>query len=423
MALSELGFNRPSYDEILDEQTERAKTLFGETIDTSELSTLGKFIRINAKDIDTLYQMLEGVYYSRFPKTASGVSLDRLCVFAGISRNSAIAARHKVTITGTAGAEVEAGFEVSDEEQSVVFYTDDDYVIGENGTVTAYVECDETGTDGNILSSKINTVVNPVADVEDVIGVELVTTGEDGESDAEFRQRFLKAISGSGSGTADAIKGAVMRVNGVDDCTIIEDLENSRFKCIVSYDDTETTKQLIAQAIFEKKPIGVKTYGNIAVDVEVEGEGGEPHTIYFDATTKNNVKIQFVIATNNYFEEDGIEQIKGNIISYLSQFSNGETLYVSSLFSLIYVTGVVSASGLSVAKDNVAYTDTVTFSDGEVARTAESYIDIFGVVGSPSGSPVDNSYYEKSGNSYVLSADTSVNVNKTYYTLLNETEE
>lgn len=374
MVLTDLGFNRPSYDEILEEQEQRAKKMFGETIDTSELTALGKYIRINVADIDTLYQTLEGVYYARFPNAASGASLDRLCPFAGITRNSATYARHKVVLTGTAGASIEAGFEVSNEDQSVFFHLEDDYTIGDNGTVTAYVECNETGTEGNILSALINTIVNPIADVDSVIGVELVTAGEDGESDAELRQRFLKAITGAGSGTANAIKGAVMRVSGVDDCTIVEDLENNQFKCVVSYDDTEVTKQLIAQAIFSKKPLGIKTFGDISVDVEVEGEDGDPHTIYFDATTKKYLIIQFAIATNSYFEEDGIEQIKKNIISYLSQYSNGETLYISKLYSLIYVTGVVSVSNLSVTKDSVAYTDSVQFADGEVARTNENNI-------------------------------------------------
>ena len=126
MALTELGFERPTYDEILENQINRAKTLFGDTIDTSELTALGKYIRINVADIDTLYQTLEGVYYARFPNTASGVSLDRLCPFAGITRNAATYARHKVTLTGTAGATIEAGFEVSNENQSAVFHLIDD---------------------------------------------------------------------------------------------------------------------------------------------------------------------------------------------------------------------------------------------------------------------------------------------------------
>ena len=55
MSLTEHGFERPSYNEILEAQINRAKTLFGETIDTGELTALGKYIRINVADIDNLY--------------------------------------------------------------------------------------------------------------------------------------------------------------------------------------------------------------------------------------------------------------------------------------------------------------------------------------------------------------------------------
>lgn len=467
MALSTLGFNRPTYDELLDRQIERAKELFGETIDTSELTALGKYIRINVLDLDELYQTLEGVYLARFPHTANGVSLDRLCPFAGISRNEATCAVHQVRFTGTPNAEIEVGFEVSDESQAVIFHTIDDYVIGSNGTVIAEVECDESGVEGNITSASINTIVNPVADVALVEGLSLVTLGEDSESDTELRQRFDKAISGTGSGTADAIKGAVMRVSGVDDCTIVEDVTNGRFKCVVSYDggftavdsptgnpseqnyyeydsnaeayslsedttvnnsktyymrSTSSAEELIAEAIFSKKPIGVKTYGSIGIDVSVEGEDN-PHTIYFDATNKSYISIRFAIITNNQFEEDGVAQIQSNIINYLSGFSNGETLYVSSLYSYINITGVVSVSGLSVTKGGTTYTDSVEFSANEVVRALSNSILVFTKVEAPTGNPHDNEYYEKSGNTFVLSADTTVNVSKTYYTLLNETEE
>ena len=78
--LTETGFYRPTYEELLEAQEMRAKELFGNDIDTSDLSVLGKYIRINVTDIDELYQTLEGVYNARFPNTSSGVSLERLCV-------------------------------------------------------------------------------------------------------------------------------------------------------------------------------------------------------------------------------------------------------------------------------------------------------------------------------------------------------
>ena len=36
MALTELGYERPTYDDLLEAQIERAKLLFGEDIDTNE---------------------------------------------------------------------------------------------------------------------------------------------------------------------------------------------------------------------------------------------------------------------------------------------------------------------------------------------------------------------------------------------------
>ena len=77
------GYVRRSYDDILSDKIQRAKELFGEDIDTSDLTPLGKFIRINAYDQALAEEEIEAVYYARFPDTASGQNLDRLLVFGG----------------------------------------------------------------------------------------------------------------------------------------------------------------------------------------------------------------------------------------------------------------------------------------------------------------------------------------------------
>ena len=41
MGLTELGFERPTYDDLLEAQIARAKELFGEDIDTNETTPLG----------------------------------------------------------------------------------------------------------------------------------------------------------------------------------------------------------------------------------------------------------------------------------------------------------------------------------------------------------------------------------------------
>lgn len=378
MALTDLGFERPTYDEILENQINRAKTLFGDTIDTSELTALGKYIRINVADLDTLYQTLEGVYYARFPNTASGVSLDRLCPFAGITRNAATYARHQVTLTGTAGATIEAGFEVSNENQSAVFHLIDDYVIGDNGTVTAYVDCNEAGTVGNITSASINTIVNPSADVESVSGVTLTSAGKNRESDTLLRTRFSQAVSGIGSGTMEAIKGAIMGVNGVDGCTIKENDTDSTidgipphsFECFVLSNDLSVTHSLIGQAIFEKKPLGIKAFGEISV--EVADKNGNIHTVSFTKTIRKELYIEISLITNDSFPDNGEDIIKTNLVNFLATFTNGATVYRSSLYNAINIDGVVSVESLKLSGTE----SNITCAANEVARVSPNNITI-----------------------------------------------
>ena len=384
MSLTEHGFERPSYNEILEAQINRAKTLFGETIDTGELTALGKYIRINVADIDNLYQVLEGVYYARFPNTATGVSLDRLCPFAGIVRKPATYATHKILITGTAGAVIGVDFEVSTANQSVAFHLSDYYTIGINGTVEAIVECNEAGTIGNILSSTIDTIVNPLADVESVEGVEIVSYGEDRETDVSLRKRFTSAITGSGSGTAAAIKGAIMRVAEVGGCSIVEnitdhtvgDLPPYSFSCYVQSDETPATDQQIAQAIFSKKPLGIQTYGS--VQVQVVDDSRNIHTISFERVTRKDIYIQISIRITDDFADDSEDIIKANLVDFISGFSNGEGVYLSALYSYINITGVRNVESLELSTDGETYSAAnITCTNKQIARTSADKIFIY----------------------------------------------
>ena len=178
--LSETGFSRRTFDDILNDKIERAKEMFGEDIDTSELTPLGKFFRINAYDQSLVEELAELIYYAIFPNTASGVSLDRLCVFVGIRRNSATKSQYKVSVTGTAGGTVPQGFLVGTETE-INFENLQDTVIDDNGKATITVECVESGIIGNVPYSSITEIVNPSADVESIVGIEVIEKGEETE--------------------------------------------------------------------------------------------------------------------------------------------------------------------------------------------------------------------------------------------------
>lgn len=382
VALTADGYARPTFDEILESQIERAKTLFGNDIETSEQTPLGKFIRLNVYDIAELYEHNEKVYYARFPNTAEGTSLDRLMPFAAITRNPPTPARHIVTIEGEPGTTVEIGFLV-DTNDAITFYLMNEAVIGDDGTVDGLFEAEVAGTTGNVALGDIVNIVNPTVGIESITHKQIDTIARDVESDVELRERFDLAIAGAGSGTINSIRGEIMRIQNVYGCIVEENAseevdEDGRpphtFQCYVLAD--ESLNQEIAEAIFRKKPVGIKSYGDIKMTVR--DKGGFDHEVYFSKTTEQVVSIKLRIVVNNLFEETGTAQIVGNLVKKINKLANGEGVVLSSLYSEIHaVEGVVDVKSLLLSVDGGEYlAQNVVCEPDQAVRTSASAIEV-----------------------------------------------
>ena len=359
MPLTDKGFERRTYDEILSAKIEKARELFGDDIDTSELTPLGKFIRINAYDQALTEEEAEDIYYSMFPTTSTGQSLDRLCWQVGISRNAATAAEYAVRVEGEVGTVVPVGFLVATESE-MTFYSTSEQVIGEDGTAVISVSCTQTGQIGNIYPSDINKIVNPVADIKSVIGIERTEDGV--ESDFALRKRHEQARDGLGSCNVTAIKSALMRVPTVESVGILEndtdeiDSEGRpprSFECYIAGGDDYGLQ--IAETIFEKKPIGILTVGDITVTVT--DDGGFEHDISFSHTEDVKIYVRISIETNVEFEGDNAKQeIKENIREHINSLGIGNPAIFSALFGHIHaVKGVTDVTEIKLSENETTW--------------------------------------------------------------------
>lgn len=94
----------------------------------------------------------------------------------------------------------------------------------------------------------------------------------------------------------------------------------------------------------------------------------------------------------------------------------------------LVIHGFVEKGKLPEAPESGAYSalkEIVFMNDGNVV-TEPTYVYtevpyVFGEVASPTGNPKTSGYYEKSGDDYVASNDTSVSNDKTYYTITSPT--
>lgn len=380
MVLSEKGFRRPTYYELLNSRIDRAKKLFGEDIDTSEPSIFGKYIRMDIYDLAECYELLEDLYYARFPNTARGQSLDRLCPFANVTRDPADAAKVKVRLTGNQGAIITMGMLISGGGQE--YYLADEYTIGEEGTVEALAICTINGEIGNLSNRTEFRLVENNIDIECITLLEVLSSGRGREDDTSLRKRFNKGILGSGSATINALYGELYRIEAVEDVYIdvnemdevINGIPPHSFECHVIA--PESQEQLIAEAIFRKKPVGIKTHGSI--EKTVLDKANKPHQVKFSKSVQRQVYVQMLVYTNQYFEEDGIGQIRTNVLAAINNLANGETLYSSSLYGYIHqVHGVYKVEDLKLSTDGETFEEQdITVSDYEVIRTALDQIKV-----------------------------------------------
>lgn len=76
--VTERGFHRPTYVELLDAVEYKARELFGNKANLTVRSPLGVFLRIFAWMLNLLFCLMEETYNSRFVDTAVGTSLYNL---------------------------------------------------------------------------------------------------------------------------------------------------------------------------------------------------------------------------------------------------------------------------------------------------------------------------------------------------------
>lgn len=384
MGLTVQGYHRPTYDEILATKIQKAKDLFGENIETDEKTPLGKFIRIGAYDLAKAYEDIENVYYARFPNSATGTSLDRLCVFTGITRNPATQAIHKIKVYGEAETVIGIG-ELVVSSGEITFYSANEYTIPTSGSIEVEVECTEAGEIGNVKS--ITEIVNPTAEISHIEYIGISEAGEDEEPDVELRKRFSAAVEGAGSSNINAIRAALLRVPTVTSVGIIvNDTDATKdgrparsFECYV-YGGVGY-EQDIAEAIFDKCPIGIKTCSTSEnpVTVTLNDDGGHEHTIYFSHTETVAVYVSMKIVTDAKFEGDeGVKQVKNAITTYIDSLGVGADVVLSTLYGHIHsVVGVVEVKELKLSTNGTTYNAAnITIGEYQVADTDASKVGV-----------------------------------------------
>ena len=383
--LTDAGFRRPTYAELLDALEYKARELFGSEANLTVRSPLGIFLRIYAWMLNLLFSTLEDVYNSRFVDTAVGSSLYNLGRAIGLRLLGAQKAVGYLTFTGENGVVVPEGF-LAETTAGIQYITLQSGTISD-GSVTVPASAVVAGPDGNTIAATITTITNPKYGIEAVTNVSDFEGGRNTETDAEFRTRYYASVDIAGGVNIDAIVAEIYEsVEGVISVLGDEndtDEENAQGLPphsieIVAYGGLDED---IAKAIFSRKAAGIQTYGSTTV--AVVSASGNTYDIHFSRPTPVRVWVRvYDLVTNTKFPLDGIERIKENIVAFIGGTSNsgldiGAPVIRMAIPTVVFnVPGVVDFK-LQISPDGETYGwDNIVIAAREKAVTEESLVDV-----------------------------------------------
>lgn len=250
-----------------------------------------------------------------FAETAFGQYLDLRAHEHGLQRKPAVKATGQVIFTGTHGAVIPVGTQVStsgsEHPPAVIFATTEEATIGQDGTTTVNIEAVDAGKSGNVPAETITLFVQPVSGVTAVTNPDPTTGGEDEESDESLLERYLLKVRqpGTSGNKADYINWA-LEVPGVGGVQVIPLWDGpGTVKVVLLGTDKKPAGDDIVQAVQDyispdpamgegKAPIGASVTAAAATVVEINVSA----TVVLTGTkTLQEVQEAFEQALDDYF--------------------------------------------------------------------------------------------------------------------------
>lgn len=389
--LTSAGFKRKRYVDFFEEWSEKARELWGEDVDLSERSSLGKFVSLIAWSDAGNAEVAEEVYNSRFVDTSEGVSLENN-VKRVIKKKEWRKATGAIQLNLNRGATVPAG-DLVGTNYGVMFEILSEVKASDDGVYTVQVQALEYGRIGNVAAGDISKIINPVVGLNSVTNPEPFRNGQDEEKTKELQDRYYESLGKAGNRRTEVVRARVLdEVEGARACIVDENdtMEYSAsgvppksFETIVLGGDAPD----IAWKIFEAKPGGIQAYGSTVI--QVEDSRGKSHSIGFTYAETVQIYVKASVDKRSDYPINGDEQIKNQIVRFIGGKVDNETfnglgmskdVIVSRLEAQLFRVEGVEDVKVSLSTDGFVYLEENVEIGLQVAETDYSKIEVSDLV-------------------------------------------
>ena len=412
-------FERKHIDDVQESLVNKLQQEAGENIDLTQSSPVKQLLDTVALEVAGLWEATEENYYATYYEDAFGTQLDKLLSLAGMSRIPRRSATGEVEFrTNTpneADKTIPKGTEVTtkatDTKPAIPFQTvaeatlpkgETSVVVPVEGKKPWQTDVEETwlGSETNVAPDTITELTEPISGVDAVTNPTATgdtaagfVEGRDRETDAEFKLRYENTFAKSGDATMDAVRSEIF--NAAADIVNVHMEEN-----VTMTDNTDSgglpaksfratvlggSPDEIAQAIFDSRPAGIRSYGDRSGTAETVD--GVTKTEQFQRATQVDVYADVTLDTTNTFPSDGATRVADNVVHYVGGIDSadlsisgteiGEAVVYDQVFAAIMrVTGVREVDLTLGTSDDPTGTSNLSVGQTEVARTDLDWLDV-----------------------------------------------
>ena len=248
----------------------------------------------------------------------------------GITRKQATKATTIVIIKGQEGAKISKGDFVG--ADTVDFICIEDKTIDYTGQVSVQVECEESGSIGNVPAGAIKYFPVSIAGLTSVINQEPVANGYDAESDESLIERYYERIrTPATSGNKYHYLNWAKEVVGVGAAKVFPLWNGDNTVKIVIID---SNKQPASQDLIDK----VQEY--IDPNISGLGEGQAPIGAFCTIASAVGKELN-ISCTVNKDESYTIEQVKLNIGENIKEYLEKEVAFKEDIVSYAKVGAII----------------------------------------------------------------------------------
>lgn len=315
----------PSTQDLLSESLVNIVAATPTLTDIAIGSKLWSICYASARQKASIYYTLHFYKKQSYVITATGKYLDLHGLEVGVFRQKAISARGIATFSRTSASPykilipsgtVIATPRLSSDIEPSKFVTVDDVYIDVGGTsVNVNIVAAIAGVDGNLPAGAISSIESQIAGVQYVVTTS-TSGGQEIESDAAFRERILTAWAGRMTGTAAAIRDAVLSVQGIRNVMIVDPARN-RVKQHYTIKSTDDKRMILLETktpLEAGKDIYVElAYKETGLTLSLKQQDENGNQIYSEEATKLTDGVSLLTSVN-YWSQSATLQILSLIL-------------------------------------------------------------------------------------------------------------